>query len=53
MAQAIHALGQRFPLQVAAMTAYDPDSDNDEKTLQTGLRLLLAIAQSAAASRRA
>ncbi len=53
MEQAIRALGQRLPIQAAAMTAYNPDFDQEDKTLQAGLRLLVQIAESAAGSSRA
>ncbi len=53
MEQAIHALGQRFSIQVAALTAYNPDFDQEEKTLRAGLRLLAQIAESAASGSRA
>lgn len=52
MERIIDMLGHRFPIRVAALTAYNPDLDREEKTLQAGLRLISQIAQSAALQRR-
>ncbi|HEU5370637.1 MAG TPA: arginase family protein [Ktedonobacterales bacterium] len=46
MEQAIRTLSKRFHIQMAAMTAFDPDADQDNKTLQAGLRLLAQLAES-------
>ena len=51
--QAIMTIGSRFHIQAAAMTAYNPDLDQEDKTLQAGLRLLVQIAESARSSSRA
>jgi arginase len=53
MEQAIRTLGQRFHIQAAAMTAYNPDSDQEDKTLRAGLRLLVQLAQSASSASQA
>jgi len=45
-----HALGtivKHFPIKAAALTAYNPERDLEEKTLQIGLRLLTLLAESA------
>ena len=45
-----HALGtivKHFSIKAAALTAYNPERDSEEKTLQIGLRLLMQLAESA------
>jgi len=45
-----HAIGtivKHFPIKAAALTAYNPERDQEEKTLQIGLRLLIQLAESA------
>ena len=45
-----HALGtivKHSPIKAAALTAYNPERDSEEKTLQIGLRLLMQLAESA------
>lgn len=45
-----HVLGtivKHFPIKAAALTAYNPERDSEEKTLQIGLRLLMQLAESA------
>jgi arginase len=41
---AIMMIGEKFKIKAAALTAYNPDHEKDEKTLQTGLQLLNIIA---------
>ena len=53
MGQAIMTIGSLFHIQAAAITAYNPDLDQEDKTLQAGLHLLVQIAESARSSNRA
>lgn len=43
MAQAIHLVGERFAIRAAALTSFNPDHDEDDLTLQTGLALVDAV----------
>jgi arginase len=43
MAQAIHLIGERFTIRAAALTSFNPDRDEDDRTLQTGLALIDAV----------
>ena len=47
--QAVGMIAGRFAIRAAALTAYNPDYDPDNKTLRVGLRLLRAIVEAAAA----
>jgi arginase len=42
---AITMIGEKFKIKAAALTAYNPDHEKDEKTLQTGLQLMNIIAE--------
>ncbi|MFQ6052329.1 MAG: arginase family protein [Candidatus Hydrothermarchaeota archaeon] len=48
--QVVQMITERFRIKAAALTAYDPDYDKDDKTLQIGLRLLNVIADEVAKS---
>lgn len=43
MEKAIKMIAANFRIKAAALTAYNPDHEEDEKTLQTGFRLLNVI----------
>jgi arginase len=45
--EAIGLVAGRFSIKAAAITAYNPDCDEEEKTLQAGLRLMGAVAKAA------
>ncbi len=44
---AIRTIMTHLPIKAAALTAYNPERDQEEKTLQVGLRLLMLLAESA------
>lgn len=44
---AVLAVGERFAVRAAAMTAYDPDGDVEGRVARAGVRLLTAIAGAA------
>lgn len=46
----MHAIAARFRIRVAAVATYNPDSDQDEKTLQAGLRTIELLAEHASES---
>jgi arginase len=46
MAQAIQLIGERFTIRAAALTSFNPDHDQDGRTLQTGLALVDAVIDS-------
>lgn len=48
LAQAIQVVGERFRMRAAALTAYNPECDQDDRTLRAGLRLMMAIIEAAA-----
>jgi arginase len=48
--QAVGLITERFLVRAAALTAYNPDYDPENKTLQAGLRLMSAIIKAASAS---
>ncbi len=50
MEKAIRMIAEKFRIKAAALTAYNPDQEKDEKTLQTGLRLVNIIAEAVANS---
>ncbi|MFX1466017.1 MAG: arginase family protein [Promethearchaeota archaeon] len=50
MEKAIKMIAANFRIKAAALTAYNPDHEEDEKTLQTGFRLLYVIADAVASS---
>ncbi len=41
--EAIRLVGERFTIRAAALTAFNPDRDQDDRTLQTGLALVDAV----------
>jgi arginase len=43
MAQAIALIGERFTLQAVTFSSFNPDRDQDGRTLQTGLALVDAV----------
>lgn len=47
MEKALRAVFARFSIRAATLAVYDPDSDQDDKTLRTGLRLLEVLAEGA------
>lgn len=47
---AIDTIVTHFPIKAATLTAYNPERDQEEKTLQVGLRLLTLLAESARSS---
>ena len=50
MENAIKMIAENFRIKAAALTAYNPDHEEDEKTLQTGFHLLNVIADAVASS---
>jgi arginase len=51
MEDAIGGVFDRFRVRAAALTVYDPDRDQDDRTLKTGLRLIELVADRATAQR--
>jgi arginase len=51
MEDAIGGVFDRFRVRAAALTMYDPDRDQDDRTLKTGLRLIELVANRATAQR--
>jgi len=49
MEDAIGGVFDRFRVRAAALTMYDPDRDQDDRTLKTGLRLIELVAHRATA----
>jgi arginase len=49
MEDAIRGVFDRFRVRAAALTVYDPDRDQDDRTLKTGLRLIELVAGRATA----
>jgi arginase len=45
MEEIIRAVAARFRIRAAALTTYNPDLDQDEKTLQAGLRIIELLGQ--------
>lgn len=43
---ALKTIVKHFPIKAAALTAYNPERDSEEKTLQIGLHLLMQLAES-------
>lgn len=51
--EAIRVIAQRFSIKAAALTAYNPDNDEEDKTLQAGMRLLGTVVDAVADSKAA
>ena len=51
--QAVHTLARYLPIKAAALTAYNPDLDPEQKTLQTALNMIATIAEAARESVKA
>ena len=49
--ETLRIVARNLDVRAAALTAFDPERDEDDKTLQAGMRLMGALAQTAAASR--
>jgi hypothetical protein len=47
MAEAIAAIGDRLEVRAAALTAYDPDYDAEDKALGAAVALMGAVAAAA------
>lgn len=47
----VRVAARRFPIRAAALTAFDPDRDEGDRTLRLGLRLLETLASAAQGSR--
>jgi arginase len=45
--QAIHTITHYLPIKAAALTAYNPDRDPEQKTLQTALNMIATLAEAA------
>lgn len=45
--EAVRAVFSRFRVRAAALAVYDPDHDRDDRTLQTALRIIAALAEGA------
>jgi arginase len=45
MEQAIRATAARFRIAAAALTTYNPDLDNDGRTLRAGVRIIELVAE--------
>lgn len=43
---AIHLIGERFTISAGSVSAYDPDVDENGRTLEAGIRLIQAIVTS-------
>ena len=50
MAEAIRAVFAQFRVKAVTLAAYDPDHDQDDKTLRTALRLIEIVAEGARGS---
>ena len=50
--EVLRSVARNFEIKAAAMTAFDPERDEDDRTLRTGMRLVGALAGAAAASRK-
>jgi arginase len=50
--EVLRLVAHNFEVKAAAMTAFDPERDEDDRTLQTGMRLMGTLAEAAAASRK-
>ncbi|MFX1298517.1 MAG: arginase family protein [Promethearchaeota archaeon] len=53
MEKAIWMIAENFRIKVAALTAFNPDNEKDDKTLRTGLHLLITIAEAVVNSTKA
>ena len=53
MEKATLMIAEKFRIKAAVLTAYNPDNEEDDKTLQTGLHLLTTIATAVANSTKA
>ena len=51
MEEAIRAVAARFRLRAVALATYNPDCDQDEKTLRAGLRIMELLAECASLPR--
>jgi hypothetical protein len=51
--KAVHTIAHHLPIKVAALTAYNPDLDPEQKTLQIALNMIATIAEEAQASVKA
>jgi arginase family enzyme len=47
MDEVIHAVAGGFRIRAVALTAYNPDLDQDEETLEAGLRIIELLAECA------
>ena len=47
MEEAIRAVFARFRVRAATLAVYNPDRDQDDKTLRTGLRIIEVLAEAA------
>jgi arginase family enzyme len=45
--RAVHTIAHYLPFKAAALTAYNPDRDPEQKTLQTALNMIATIAEAA------
>src|SRR6266700_6417840 len=52
MEEAIRAVAARFRLRAVALATYNPDCDQDEKTLRAGLRIMELLAECASLGAR-
>ncbi|MHA2061221.1 MAG: arginase family protein [Candidatus Sifarchaeia archaeon] len=53
MEKAIKMIAANFRIEAAALTAFNPDNEKDDKTLRTGIHLLTIIAEAVANSTEA
>jgi arginase len=51
--QAVHTIAGYLPIKVAALTAYNPDLDPEQKTLKIALNMIATIAEAAQESAKA
>lgn len=51
--EAIRMVAQRFSIKAAALTAYNPQRDEDDRTLRAGMRLIGTLSDAATDSREA
>jgi hypothetical protein len=43
--EVVRAVAARFQLRAVALTTYNPECDQEEKTLRTGLRIIDLLAE--------
>lgn len=53
MEKAIWMIAENFRIKAAALTAFNPDNEKDDKTLRSGLHLLITIAEAVVNSTKA